>query len=230
MSVMQISLLSSHKHRNDSYNEFNYFNEFGMLIDAIAANNDVPIKNNLIGPSTSSVFWSPETIWNTGYLTAYGNDLMALSVEQYASSLTSVLVPHNSYLPRSYPSDNCAAIYSGQGPPKDPQQEFFKYLTHDGPNSGKQLVGQYLNSTNIAQGMNKQFLMFETNTASCGGFAGVSNSFGAALWALDYGMQMAYSNFSHALLHFGGQDVAYNVRFVLLYARRPDADSLGFRL
>lgn len=59
--------------------------------------------------------------------------------------------------------------------------------------------------------MTKQFLMFETNTASCGGFAGISNSFGAALWALDYGLQMSYSNFSHALLHFGGQNVAYNV-------------------
>jgi len=54
--------------------------------------------------------------------------------------------------------------------------------------------------------------MFETNTASCGGFAGISDSFGAALWALDFGLQMAYSNFSGALLHVGGQSVFYNVR------------------
>lgn len=47
--------------------------------------------------------------------------------------------------------------------------------------------------------------------ASCGGFAGVSDSFGSALWALDYGLQMAYSNFSGALLHVGGEDVYYNV-------------------
>lgn len=53
--------------------------------------------------------------------------------------------------------------------------------------------------------------MFETNSASCGGFPGVSNSFGAALWALDYGLQMAASNFSGALLHVGGQNVYYNV-------------------
>ena len=52
--------------------------------------------------------------------------------------------------------------------------------------------------------------MFETNTASCGGFAGVSNTFGAALWAIDYGLQMAYANFSNALLHIGGQNVFYN--------------------
>lgn len=54
--------------------------------------------------------------------------------------------------------------------------------------------------------------MIETNTASCGGFPGVSNSFGSALWALDYGLQLAYSNFTTALLHVGGQGVYYNVR------------------
>lgn len=54
--------------------------------------------------------------------------------------------------------------------------------------------------------------MFETNTASCGGFPGISDSFGAALWAVDYGLQMAASNFTNALLHVGGQDVYYNVR------------------
>lgn len=61
-------------------------------------------------------------------------------------------------------------------------------------------------------------MMFETNTASCGGLPGISNSFGAGLWALDYGLQMAYSNFSHALLHIGGQDVYYNVRYFVLLA------------
>lgn len=54
-------------------------------------------------------------------------------------------------------------------------------------------------------------MMFETNTASCGGFPGASNSFGAALWGVDYGMQLAFSNFTHALLHVGGQNTYYNV-------------------
>jgi hypothetical protein len=52
--------------------------------------------------------------------------------------------------------------------------------------------------------------MFETNSASCGGFAGISDTYGAALWGTDYGLQMAYANFSNALLHFGGQNVFYN--------------------
>ena len=54
--------------------------------------------------------------------------------------------------------------------------------------------------------------MFETNTASCGGFPGISDAFAAALWGIDYGLQMAYSNFSMGLFHTGGQDVSYNVR------------------
>ena len=57
--------------------------------------------------------------------------------------------------------------------------------------------------------------MFETNTASCGGFPGVSDSFGSALWAVDYGLQMAYSNFSGALLHVGGVSDTYNVSLTI---------------
>jgi len=53
-------------------------------------------------------------------------------------------------------------------------------------------------------------MMFETNTASCGGFPGISDSYGAALWAIDYSLQMAHSNFSGALFHVGGQNVYYN--------------------
>jgi hypothetical protein len=53
--------------------------------------------------------------------------------------------------------------------------------------------------------------MFETNTVSCGGFPGLSDSFGAVMWVLDYSLQMAYSNFSGAMLHVSGEDVYYDV-------------------
>lgn len=55
-------------------------------------------------------------------------------------------------------------------------------------------------------------IIFETNTASCGGFPGISDSFGATLWALDYGLQIAHGNITHGLLHVGGQNNFYNVR------------------
>jgi hypothetical protein len=114
-------------------------------------------------------------------------------------------------IPRSYPSDNCAAQFN-LGAAVDPQQIFPTYLTHS---AGQNVVAPYLNSTNIAQTYGKPLIMFETNTASCGGFPGVSDSFGAAMWGVDYGLQMAYSNFSGALLHVGGQSVYYNVRLLL---------------
>lgn len=59
-------------------------------------------------------------------------------------------------------------------------------------------------------------MMSETNTASCGGFPGLSDSFAAALWGIDVGLQLAQANFSNALLQAGSQDTFYNVRrFVL---------------
>ncbi|KAI0944685.1 hypothetical protein AcW1_002338 [Taiwanofungus camphoratus] len=108
-----------------------------------------------------------------------------------------------------YPADNCAAQYPNQGfgTPIDPQMVFANYLNHT---SGQSIVAPYLNSTAIAQASGKPFLMLETNTASCGGFPGVSDSFGAALWSIDYALQMAYANFSGANLHVGGRDDSYN--------------------
>ncbi|KAJ7727068.1 hypothetical protein B0H16DRAFT_1591312, partial [Mycena metata] len=47
--------------------------------------------------------------------------------------------------------------------------------------------------------------MLETNTASCGGFLGISDSFTTVLWGLDYALQMAHSNFSGAMFHLGGR-------------------------
>ena len=111
----------------------------------------------------------------------------------------------------SYPTDNCFAIYGGSGSPHNYQDEFINFLTHDGAYSGRGMLNKFLNASSIAQTANKPMIMFETNTASCGGFPGASNSFAAALWGVDYGMALAYSNFSHGLLHCGGQDVFYNV-------------------
>ena len=107
----------------------------------------------------------------------------------------------------SYPTDNCGARYN-DGPALDPQTVLPQFLAHTAVTT---LLQGYLNSTGIAQTYNKPFLMFETNTASCGGFPGVSDAFAASLWALDYALQMAYSNFSMGLFHTGGQNDSYNV-------------------
>ncbi|KIM41886.1 glycoside hydrolase family 79 protein [Hebeloma cylindrosporum] len=183
-------LYAAHGHRPSTYSPQNYTTEFGEMITAMT--NDVNIsphtRSLLIGPSIS-VVWTPEQVWNTDFVDLYSPNLGFLAVERY-------------------PTDNCAVAFPGSGAQyNDPQTTFPTFLTHQ---SGLTIVSEYLNSTNFAQTKGKELLMFETNTASCGGFPGISDSFGAALWGVDYGLQMAAVNFSGALFHVGGQSVAYN--------------------
>ncbi|KAH9914075.1 uncharacterized protein BXZ73DRAFT_81751 [Epithele typhae] len=180
-------LYARHQHRPSTYGPYDFFGEFGDVVKAMKAQN-LGTDTKLIGPSLATGDWTPQMMWETNFHTTYHDNLYALTMEHY-------------------PDDNCAAFYSGFGEPKDPQVEFANYLNH---NMGVNTVAQYLGSTALAQQVGKPFIMFETNSASCGGYAGISTSFGATLWALDYGLTMAASNFSHALLHVGGQNVYYN--------------------
>ncbi|KAI0791078.1 glycoside hydrolase family 79 protein [Abortiporus biennis] len=183
-------LYPSHGHRPVTYGPQDYFNEFGIVVNGLNNDANVPVRNNLIAPSVAGS-WTPEMVWNTNFVPTYLNSLSALAVEHY-------------------PDNNCAAAFPDNpdfGPAKVPQDVFPSYLTHQ---SGISITAPFIPSTNLAQQVGRPFLMFETNTASCGGFPGVSDSFGSALWGLDYGLQMAYSNFSGALLHVGGNDASYN--------------------
>lgn len=66
-----------------TYGPYDYFGEFGTVVQAIQNNPKIPARNNLIAPSVASGPWKPEDVWNTGFLEAYGNSLSALAVEQY---------------------------------------------------------------------------------------------------------------------------------------------------
>ncbi|KAJ7707363.1 glycoside hydrolase family 79 protein [Mycena rosella] len=177
-----------HNHRPMTYGPADYSNDFGLVDAALRADPKISsVNKKLIGPSISGK-WKLEDIWDTGFLDTYRDSLAALSVEYY-------------------PENNCAKVLHTSNIIVDPQEIFYTYLNHT---AGKDIVRKYLNSTMIAQAYDLPFVMFETNTASCGGFAGVSDSFGSALWALDYGFQMASSNLTGALLHVGGQSVYYN--------------------
>ncbi|KIY63991.1 glycoside hydrolase family 79 protein [Cylindrobasidium torrendii FP15055 ss-10] len=176
-------LYSRHGHRNSDYAPQNYYDEVGSLIAAMGDD----ARNILIGPNLANAEWQPQQIWDTGFVDSYSDSLAFLSFERY-------------------PNDNCFAQF-GIGHFNDPQETFPEYLTHK---SGQELASQYLEATAYAQTKGKAVIMFETNTASCGGFPGISDSFGAALWGLDYALQLAHSNFSGALFHIGGQNVYYN--------------------
>jgi len=85
------------------------------------------------------------------------------------------------------------------------------FLNH---NNIQSQMDPYRNSARLAAEHQKPLIMFETNTASCGGFAGFSNTYGSAQWSVDYALTLAFGNFSAALWHVGGQNDYYNVRFI----------------
>ncbi len=75
----------------------------------------------------------------------------------------------------SYPTNNCQL----NGNVLSAQTIFPDFLNHT---SATNLTQQYLNGTITALAAGKDIVMLETNTASCGGFAGLSDSFGATMW------------------------------------------------
>jgi hypothetical protein len=76
----------SHGHRQQGYSPYDYFGEFGTLVQAIQNNPNIPDKSMLLGPSLASGPWMPELLWDTGYLQAYSQYLVAITVEQYVPS------------------------------------------------------------------------------------------------------------------------------------------------
>ncbi|KIO18114.1 glycoside hydrolase family 79 protein [Tulasnella calospora MUT 4182] len=143
----------------------------------------LPITEPILAGPSICCMWDTNTVLNDGYL-------------NFKDSLAFIDVMH-------YPNNNCATGADAVVP----QDVFPNYLNH---HNVQNVVTPYASTAQISIAAGKQMMMMETNTASCGGFPGVSDSFAASLWGVDYGLQMAYNNFTYALLHFGGQNVYYN--------------------
>jgi len=172
--------------RPSTYTVEQYFTDWGTVLDFYLNDSNVPNKNMFIAPSVccgQDIGWTPELVWNTGFLSSYANNLAYMSVEHY-------------------PTNNC-----NDSGILDPEQILGQFVLNH--SAVINLSTPYINSTNIAQGLSKPFIMFETNTASCGGFSGLSDSFASALWAVDYNMNMASANFTNALYHVGGMTDSY---------------------
>jgi len=181
-------LYSSHGRRPSNYSQYDYYGEIGAVVQQINNDAAIPKKDNILIVPSVQILWTPESIWDTGIVSAYNSSLYALAVERY-------------------PTDNCAALYPNLGPAQVPQAIFGNFLGHS---INTNLVQSYINSSAFAQQNGKPFMMFETNSGSCAGFAGISNSFGAGLWAIDWAMTMAANGFTSALFHVGGQNAYYN--------------------
>ncbi|KAI9068399.1 glycoside hydrolase family 79 protein [Trametes sanguinea] len=80
-------------------------------------------------------------------------------------------------------------------------------------------VNQYAAEASTAHGAGKKFFLGETNSATCGG-GGISPTFGAGLWIIDYVLQSALVGVERLYFHHGtigncaycwwGQDAVYS--------------------
>ena len=123
----------------------------------------------------------------------------------------------NTLIVMHYPTDNCPLDDIGTMPPQaeldaETIRYFGEFSQHDGNGrSVKHFASLYARMAQISADNNVPLVLLETNTASCNGFLGLSDSFLGALWNLDLGMQLASSGFSHMMVHLGGQRSFYNV-------------------
>jgi hypothetical protein len=81
--VCMLTVTGSHGHRQATYSPFDYFGEFGVMVQAINNDASIPVKNQLIGPSIATGAWTPEMVWDTGFIPSYTGSLSALAVEQW---------------------------------------------------------------------------------------------------------------------------------------------------
>ncbi|KAF8671179.1 Glycosyl hydrolase family 79 C-terminal beta domain [Rhizoctonia solani] len=194
-----------HMKRPNPYNFDQYMNEWASVSNALATNPAYTNHQILMGPSTccaaSNPRWNNLALADAGYLQRFANELKIITVQRY-------------------PRNNCQI--NGV---EDPQLLFANYLTHE---QISQLADEYaefsgkssqfftsersmmMATAGVVQAAGKPLYMFETNTAACGGFPGISDSFGAGLWATDWALKLAATNFSSTLLHVGGQNDYYN--------------------
>jgi hypothetical protein len=131
-------------------------------------------ETKLVPPSVCCQ-WTSQQVFDAGYITQFGKNLNAIGEMHY-------------------PNNNC-----GISGTIDPQSIFANYLTHK---AAQIFIGDYINIVGMrnisyssqpntdhlhvaeVQAAGLSFVMLETNTASCGGFPGLSDSFGAGLWAI----------------------------------------------
>lgn len=66
-------------------------------------------------------------------------------------------------------------------------------------------VSQYVPQVAAADAVNTTLVFGETNSVSCGGRSGISDTFGAALWSVDYVLMASSIGMPHAYFHLGAE-------------------------
>ncbi|KIO17277.1 glycoside hydrolase family 79 protein [Tulasnella calospora MUT 4182] len=141
-------------------------------------------RTDLIAPNVCCP-WTIDELLTAGFLT------------QFAPHLHSVSIQH-------YKDNACANALI----PMPPQDAFLTYQTHS---SAQKFWNPDINASQIINAAGKDFIMLETNTASCSRFAGGPGSYAGGLYLIDLAPQGASIGVSQIILHNGGVGQAYNL-------------------
>lgn len=153
------SRYTDHNKRPSGWNVTNFVSEYTSTVQRVLANSPAtsaaPAK--FMGPSTCCEVpgFLLSDVVNAGFLDQNMAQLGSISVQQY-------------------PTNNC-----GLSGTIDPQSIFSDFLNHT---SAEYWTAGYGNISATAVANGKDMVMMEMNSASCGGFPGLSDSFGAAMW------------------------------------------------
>lgn len=153
-------LYVDHQKRPAGWTVQDYVTEFGHTVDDINAGAPAvaAIDPIFMGPSLccERVGFELPDVMAAGWLTQHMDTIGSITVQ-------------------NYPENNCGI----NGQYTNPQDVFYRYLNHT---SAEWLTAQYADVSQAGLENNKNLVMMEMNTASCGGFPGLSDSFGAAMW------------------------------------------------
>lgn len=147
-----------HNHRPAGWGVSDYMTEYDTITQRILSDNVLKNTTAFVGPSLccQEPGFELQNLLDAGYLST-----------ENAANIVEVTVQH-------YPTNNCQL--SGV---INAQDIFAEFLNHT---SAQSLTTFYQNDVNTVRSMGKDVVMLEMNSASCGGFAGLSDSFGVAMW------------------------------------------------
>lgn len=89
-------------------------------------------------------------------------------------------------------------------------------------------VSQYIPQQEAAQRAGAPLVFGETNSVSCGGKSGISDTFGATLWTYDYALMSASLNIPQIFFHLGDQS-EYSAFTPLPYEHKGEQLQAGVR-
>lgn len=151
-------LYVDHNHRPQGWTVDNYVSEYNAITQEVLGANVLINTTAFVGPSLCCGVqgFMLQDVLNAGYLSP-----------DNSAHISEITV-------QSYPTNNCqlSGIINAQ-------DIFANFLNHT---SAQSLTQQYYGDIAAVTAAGKNIMMMEMNTASCGGFAGLSDSFGAALW------------------------------------------------